>query len=161
MSDSWIKLYVDFMQLLHLNQKKQIPFFNITYLESDANYTNVYTVSNTKILSSYTIGVLYQKLDQKRFFRANRRLVFNLKFVSEIWHEGAHVYVILRSGKRIEFSRRRSSHFKKFMKSNHGFKIPYRYPSKHTTGTSTLISKDFALYYKEDAAEKNFYESPQ
>lgn len=133
------------MPLLHLNQKKQVPFFNITYLESDDNYTNVHTVSNTKILSSYTIGVLYQRLDQELFYRANRKLVFNLSFIGEIWYVGAYVYVTLLSGKRIEFSRRRSSQFKKFMKSNHGFKIPYRYSSKRLLNTSTLANKNLAL----------------
>lgn len=133
------------MSILHINQHKEIPFIRIAYLESDLNYTNVYTVSETKVLSSYTIGVLYKRLDQKLFYRANRKLVFNLSFVDELWYEGEYVYLNLRSGKHIVFSRRRSRSFKKFMKANYKYKIAYRYPNKRSSAVYLNRTTEFAF----------------
>ncbi|MDP5120957.1 MAG: LytTR family transcriptional regulator [Spirosomaceae bacterium] len=112
---------------LNLNQHKQIPFFRIIYLESDANYTYVHTTTAKKALSSYTIGVLYKQLDKHMFYRANRKLVFNLHFVEEIWYDGEYVFLNLVTGKEVALSRRQSSLFKIFLKKNFGFKIPHRY----------------------------------
>jgi hypothetical protein len=127
------------MDYLRLNQHKQVPFQHIVYLESDANYTNVHTTFATKFLSSYTIGILYKRLGKTLFYRANRRLVFNLSFMDEVWYEGEYVFVNLSSGKHVALSRRQSSYFKDFLKFNFGYKIPYRHVRK---GFDTLNNPD-------------------
>lgn len=132
------------MPFLHLSQQKQIPFFLIIYLESDANYTYVHTSTAAKSLSSYAIGNLYEQLDKRMFYRANRKLVFNLSFIDEVWYEGDYVYVNLRSGKNVVFSRRRSRHFKIFLRKNFDFKIPRR-DVKRQLVEGRSLSKNFVF----------------
>lgn len=132
------------MPFLHLNQHKQVPFLRIIYLESDANYTYVHTTSAKKILSSYSIGILHKQLDKYMFYRANRKLVFNLYFVEEIWYEGDYVFVNLSSDKHVAFSRRQSRLFKLFLKKNFGFKISHR-QTRSNTATQQFSDRNYAL----------------
>jgi len=59
---------------------------------------------------------LEKKLDNRKFFCANRKYLINLDWVDEIenWFNGG-LLVKLKNGKQVEISRRQSSKLKEMM----------------------------------------------
>lgn len=85
---------------------------NIRYFQSEGNYIRVY-FENQKPLILNSLNKLEEKLDSKYFFRANRKHIINLKWIDKVepWFNGG-LQAVLKSGEKIEISRRQSSKFK-------------------------------------------------
>jgi len=64
-------------------------------------------------LLARSLTALEQKLDAKRFFRANRRQLVNLDFIQQVeLGEGGRLHLQLRDGPEIEVSRRQARLFR-------------------------------------------------
>jgi two-component system LytT family response regulator len=84
----------------------------VKLLESEGNYVRLY-FDEHKPLILRTLNYLDERLDSKTFFRANRKHIINLKWVDSIepWLNGG-LLVKLKSGQKIEVSRRQAIKFK-------------------------------------------------
>jgi two-component system LytT family response regulator len=87
----------------------------IALLESEGNYVRVY-FKDFKPLILRSLNNLEKRLDNRKFFRANRKFIINLDWVKDIesWFNGG-LLVTLQNGKQVEISRRQSSRLKEMM----------------------------------------------
>ena len=88
---------------------------DIMFFESEGNYVRVY-FDDVKPMILRSLNNLEKKLDNRKFFRANRKYIINLNWVDEIenWFSGG-LLVKLKNGKQVEISRRQSSKLKEMM----------------------------------------------
>jgi two-component system LytT family response regulator len=88
---------------------------DIRMFESEGNYVKVY-FNNFKPLILKSLNNLEERLDNKVFFRANRKFIINLKWVANIenWFNGG-LQVELKDGEKVEISRRQAAKFKDLM----------------------------------------------
>lgn len=84
----------------------------VRLFESEGNYVRIYFNDN-KPLILRTLNYLDERLDNKVFFRANRKHIVNLKWINSIepWLNGG-LLVKLKDGQKIEVSRRQAIKFK-------------------------------------------------
>ena len=94
---------------LRLNNKNQIHTNEILYLQSEWNYTHVFTSDNRKLLSSFTLKILEKRILNKAFIRINRGFLVNLNHVSQINESGRGGEVTLLNGSVFPISRRKFS----------------------------------------------------
>lgn len=87
----------------------------VRMFESEGNYVKVY-FDNFRPLILRSLNNLEERLDDRSFFRANRKYIINLKWVSSIenWFNGG-LQVELREGEKVEISRRQAIKFKELM----------------------------------------------
>ena len=92
-----------------------IELSKVRMLESDGNYVKVY-FDNFRPLILRSLNSFEERLDSEFFFRANRKYIINLKWVSSIenWFNGG-LQVELREGEKVEISRRQAIRFKEMM----------------------------------------------
>ncbi len=88
---------------------------DIRLFESEGNYVRV-LFHESKPLILRSLNNLEKRLDPKVFFRANRKFIINLKWVSNIepWFNGG-LQVTLKDGEKVEISRRQAAKFKDLM----------------------------------------------
>jgi two-component system, LytTR family, response regulator len=89
-----------------------IPVEDIRYFESEGNYVKVH-FEKFRPLILRSLNSLEERMDDKLFFRANRKFVINLKHVVNIenWFNGG-LQIELTCGTKIEISRRQTIRFK-------------------------------------------------
>ena len=92
-----------------------VELSKVRMLESDGNYVKVY-FDNFRPLSLRSLNSFEDRLDPEQFFRANRKYIINLQWVSSIenWFNGG-LQVELREGEKVEISRRQAIRFKEMM----------------------------------------------
>jgi two-component system, LytTR family, response regulator len=92
-----------------------IDIQTVRMFESDGNYVKVY-FDRFRPLILRSLNSLEERLDNKCFFRANRKFIINLDWVSSIenWFNGG-LLVTLKEGEKIEISRRQAIRFKEQM----------------------------------------------
>ena len=85
---------------------------NVRLFESEGNYVRLY-FDEYKPLILRTLNYLDERLDNKVFFRANRKHIINIKWIDGIeqWLNGG-LLVKLKGGNKIEVSRRQAIKFK-------------------------------------------------
>jgi two-component system LytT family response regulator len=89
-----------------------VQLSDIRFFESDGNYVKVhFNGFKPMILSS--LGNLEERLDTTYFFRANRKYIINIQWITKIenWFNGG-LMVELESGDKVEISRRQAIRFK-------------------------------------------------
>lgn len=85
---------------------------DIYLLESEGNYTRLY-FGKERPLIPRSLSALEQRLDPALFFRAGRKHIVNLRWVESVEPGIAGgLLVMLKSGHRVEMSRRQSIHFR-------------------------------------------------
>jgi len=89
-----------------------VDLSDIRMFESEGNYVKVH-FEKFRPLILRSLNSLEDKLDDKLFFRANRKYIVNLKKISNIenWFNGG-LQVELNEGEKIEISRRQAIKFK-------------------------------------------------
>ncbi len=89
-----------------------VKLANVRLFESEGNYVRLYFDDN-KPLILRTLNYLDERLDDRSFFRANRKHIINLKWIDNIepWLNGG-LLVKLKGGMKIEVSRRQAIKFK-------------------------------------------------
>ena len=92
-----------------------IELNRIRMLESDGNYVKVYFDGYRPLLLR-SLNSFEERLDPEHFFRANRKFIINLKWISTIenWFNGG-LMVELKDGEKVEISRRQAIRFKELM----------------------------------------------
>ncbi|MES2587445.1 MAG: LytTR family DNA-binding domain-containing protein [Bacteroidota bacterium] len=92
-----------------------IDINTVRMFESDGNYVKVY-FDRFRPLILRSLNSLEERLDSKLFFRANRKFIINLAWISSIenWFNGG-LLVTLKEGEKIEISRRQAIRFKEQM----------------------------------------------
>ncbi len=85
---------------------------DVRMFESEGNYVRVY-FDNFKPLILKSLNNLEKRLDERSFFRINRKFIVNLKEIIHIepWFNGG-LQVKLKNGDILEVSRRQASRFK-------------------------------------------------
>ena len=85
---------------------------DVRMFESEGNYVRVF-FENYKPLILKSLNNLEKRLDDKDFFRINRKFIVNLKEINHIepWFNGG-LQIKLKTGETLEVSRRQASRFK-------------------------------------------------
>lgn len=85
---------------------------DIRYFESEGNYVKVH-FEKFRPLILRSLNSLEERMDEKLFFRANRKFIINLQHVVNIenWFNGG-LQIELSCGTKIEISRRQTIRFK-------------------------------------------------
>lgn len=88
---------------------------DIRLFESVGNYAKVFFGSNKPLILK-SLNALEERLDEKTFFRANRKHIVNLRMIDKIepYFNGG-LLLELKGGEKIEVSRRQTVKFKEMM----------------------------------------------
>ncbi len=88
---------------------------DVRVFESEGNYVRVY-FDNYKPLILKSLNNLEKRLDERDFFRINRKFIVNLKEITHIepWFNGG-MQIKLKNGVNLEVSRRQAARFKDLM----------------------------------------------
>lgn len=92
-----------------------IELSKIRMFESKGNYVKVYFDDNKPMILRSLNG-LEDRLDSESFFRANRKFIINLNWITHIenWFNGG-LQVTLQENEKIEISRRQAIKFKDYL----------------------------------------------
>jgi two-component system LytT family response regulator len=92
-----------------------VKLSDIRLFESVGNYAKVYFSSNKPLILK-SLNALEERLDEKVFFRANRKHIVNLRLIEKIepYFNGG-LLLELKGGEKIEVSRRQTVKFKEMM----------------------------------------------
>ena len=92
-----------------------VKLSDIRLFESVGNYAKVF-FGNNKPLILKSLNALEERLDDKTFFRANRKHIVNLRMIDKIepYFNGG-LLLELKGGEKIEVSRRQTVKFKEMM----------------------------------------------
>ncbi len=98
---------LDTDQCLRLTHRNYIPTEKIIYMESEINYTNVYTSDNRKHISSFTLKLLEARIVEENFLRINRGCLVNLNHITHITGIKRNAQARLSNGAVLTISRRK------------------------------------------------------
>ena len=88
---------------------------DVRFFENAGNYSKV-VFDKYRPLILKSLNALESRLDDKQFFRANRKQIINMEYIKDIHpHFNGGLKVILSCGEEIEVSRRQASKFKEKM----------------------------------------------
>jgi two-component system LytT family response regulator len=92
-----------------------VKLSDIRLFESVGNYAKVYFGPNKPLILK-SLNALEERLDEKVFFRANRKHIVNLRLIEKIepYFNGG-LLLEMRGGEKIEVSRRQTVKFKEMM----------------------------------------------
>jgi len=92
-----------------------VKLSDIRLFESVGNYAKVF-FGNNKPLILKSLNSLEERLDEKTFFRANRKHIVNLRMIEKVepYFNGG-LLLELKGGEKIEVSRRQTVKFKEMM----------------------------------------------
>jgi two-component system LytT family response regulator len=92
-----------------------VKLSEIRLFESVGNYAKVF-FGNNKPLILKSLNALEERLDEKTFFRANRKHIVNLRMIDKVepYFNGG-LLLELKGGEKIEVSRRQTVKFKEMM----------------------------------------------
>ena len=87
----------------------------IRMFESEGNYVRIY-FEDSKPMILKSLNNLEKRLSDKEYFRISRKYIINLTWVEKVeaWFNGG-LRVTLKSGDKLEISRRQTSRFKELM----------------------------------------------
>ena len=92
-----------------------VKLSEVRLFESVGNYAKVFFGSNKQLILK-SLNALEERLDEKVFFRANRKHIVNLRMIEKIepYFNGG-LLLELKGGEKIEVSRRQTVKFKEMM----------------------------------------------
>ena len=92
-----------------------VKLSDIRLFESVGNYAKVFFGANKPLILK-SLNALEERLDQKTFFRANRKHIVNLRMIEKIepYFNGG-LLLELKGGEKIEVNRRQTVKFKEMM----------------------------------------------
>jgi two-component system LytT family response regulator len=89
-----------------------VPLREVRLLSSEGNYVRLWW-GNSQPLLGRALAAVELKLDQARFFRANRRQIINLDFIERVeLGVNGRLHAELKGGPEVEISRRQARLFK-------------------------------------------------
>src|SRR3982750_1266816 len=92
-----------------------VKLSDVRLFESVGNYAKIFFGSNKPLILK-SLNALEERLDEKTFFRANRKHIVNLRMIDKIepYFNGG-LLLDLKGGEKIEVSRRQTVKFKEMM----------------------------------------------
>ncbi len=92
-----------------------VKLSEVRLFESVGNYAKVYFAGNKPLILK-SLNALEERLDEKTFFRANRKQIVNLRMIEKIepYFNGG-LLLDLQGGEKVEVSRRQAVKFKEMM----------------------------------------------
>ena len=92
-----------------------VKLSDIRLFQIEGNNTRIF-FENHQPLITRSLNYMEQRLDPKKFFRANRQHIINLQWIDKItpWFSG-NLKVLLKTGEEIEISRRQANKFKELL----------------------------------------------
>lgn len=87
----------------------------ILYVISEGNYTTLYLTDNQRFTSSKKLKDLSSILSSEDFFRIHHSHLINLNHLLE-YHNESRNFVVMRDGKKLDVSKRKSSDFLKLFR---------------------------------------------
>ena len=92
-----------------------VKLSEVRLFESVGNYAKVYFAGNKPLILK-SLNALEERLDEKTFFRANRKHIVNLRMIEKIepYFNGGLI-LDLQGGEKVEVSRRQAVKFKEMM----------------------------------------------
>jgi len=92
-----------------------VKLSEIRLFQIEGNNTRIF-FENHQPLITRSLNYMEQRLDPKKFFRANRQHIINLQWIDKItpWFSG-NLKVLLKTGEEIEISRRQANKFKELL----------------------------------------------
>src|SRR5436190_8546822 len=92
-----------------------VKLSDVRLFESVGNYAKVFFAGNKPLILK-SLNALEERLDEKTFFRANRKHIVNLRMIDKIepYFNGG-LLLELKGGEKIEVSRRQTVKFKEMM----------------------------------------------
>ena len=92
-----------------------VKLSEVRLFESVGNYAKVYFSTNKPLILK-SLNALEERLDEKTFFRANRKHIVNLRMIDKVepYFNGG-LLLDLKGGEKIEVSRRQAVKFKEMM----------------------------------------------
>ena len=92
-----------------------VKLTDIRLFESVGNYAKVFFGANKPLILK-SLNALEERLDEKIFFRANRKHIINLRLIEKVepYFNGG-LLIELKGGEKIEISRRQTVRFKEMM----------------------------------------------
>lgn len=92
-----------------------VKLSEIRLFESVGNYARVYFESNKPLILK-SLNALEERLDERIFFRANRKHIVNLRHIEKIdTYFNGGLLLEMKGGEKIEVSRRQAVKFKEMM----------------------------------------------
>ncbi|MBU3714984.1 MAG: response regulator [Ferruginibacter sp.] len=92
-----------------------VKLSEIRLFESAGNYTKVFFGSNKPLILK-SLNTLEERLDEKSFFRANRKHIVNLRMIEKVEpHFNGGLLLDIKGGDQIEVSRRQAIKFREMM----------------------------------------------
>jgi two-component system LytT family response regulator len=89
-----------------------VPLREVSVFRAEGTYVRLEWGRERPLLGR-SLTAVAAKLDSRRFFRANRRQIFNLEHVQDVeLGDRGRLYVRLRDGREIEISRRQTRQFR-------------------------------------------------
>ena len=89
-----------------------VPLREVSLITSEGNYVRLHWGKERPLLGR-SLTALEQKLDSRRFFRANRAQIVNLDYIQQVEAgDGGRLHVQIKDGPEIEVSRRQARQFK-------------------------------------------------
>ena len=89
-----------------------MPLREVSVFSAEGNYVRLQWGKERPMLGR-SLAALEERLDARRFFRANRRQIVNLELIRNVeLGEGGRLHVQLRDGPEIEISRRQARLFR-------------------------------------------------
>ena len=87
----------------------------VRMFESEGNYVRLYFESSRPMILK-SLNNLEKRLSEQEFFRISRKYIINLNWIEKVeaWFNGG-LRVTLKSGEKLEVSRRQTSRFKELM----------------------------------------------
>ena len=87
----------------------------VRMFESEGNYVRLY-FEDSKPMILKSVNNLEKRLSDKEYFRISRKYIINLTWIEKVeaWFNGG-LRVTLKSGEKLEISRRQTSRFKELM----------------------------------------------
>lgn len=92
-----------------------VKLADVRYIEADGNYSKIYFKDQSPLIYR-SLNSIEEKVEDNILFRANRKQLVNLKFVSSIEAgDGGILYLTMECGAELEVSRRQASKFKQLL----------------------------------------------
>ncbi len=99
---------------IKINQNNKMVCLNtekLIYLEAKVNYTYLHT-ADKKYISAKTLKEYEGRLSEQKFIRIHKSHMVNMDFVEKLTKEDNKPVLLLKTGEKLDVSRRRIKQFK-------------------------------------------------
>ncbi len=96
------------MKTLYLTRHQQIEINDIIYLQSDSNYTVIYSTNQLRTIATQTLCNVHSSIAYDNFVRVNRSAILNVEHIASYSFENNKLTLSLSNGETFIASRRRA-----------------------------------------------------